>query len=249
MYHWGAYDSALYGHYRKPAEREAWVEALKTAILEAEREGRRVPPGLYAEYGYALLEEGKSKEAVTYFEKEKEKWPESTLLMQKMIRNAGQRPHPARGAPRPGRTGGGEEMIRRATGRLALAALLAVLAGCATAPPRKDLSALVAAKPRSILVVPVVNNSVDVTAGDYFLSTVPVPLAERGYYVFPVNLVKRLLEDDGLADASLVHGAQTDRLAALFGADAVLYIVVQKWESKWILDLHHRDGGHDVHAA
>jgi hypothetical protein len=92
MYHWGAYDSALYGHYRKPAEREAWVEALKTALLEAEREGRRVPPGLYAEYGYALLEEGKSKEAVTYFEKEKAKWPESTVLMQKMIRNAGQRP-------------------------------------------------------------------------------------------------------------------------------------------------------------
>ena len=106
-----------------------------------------------------------------------------------------------------------------------------------------------AAKPRSILVVPVVNNSVDVTAGDYFLSTVPVPLAERGYYVFPVNLVKRLLEDDGLADASLVHGAQTDCLAALFGAGrgplhrrAEVGVEVDP-------DLHHRDGGHDVHAA
>ena len=32
-----------------------------------------------------------------------------------------------------------------------------------------------------------------------------------------------------------MHCAQTDRLASLFGADAVLYIVVQKWESKWIL--------------
>lgn len=90
MYHWGGYDSALYGHYRKPAEREAWVEALKVAIVEAEQEGRRVPPGLYAEYGYALLEEGKTKDAVAYFEKEKAKWPESTVLMTKMIRNAGQ---------------------------------------------------------------------------------------------------------------------------------------------------------------
>lgn len=124
--------------------------------------------------------------------------------------------------------------LRSAPGRLALGVLLAALAGCAT-PPRKDLSAFVAASPRSILVIPVVNNTVDVTAADYFLSTVPVPLAERGYYVFPVNLVKRLLEDDGLADASLVHGAPTDRLAALFGADAVLYIVVQKWEAKWML--------------
>ncbi len=124
--------------------------------------------------------------------------------------------------------------LRTVPGRLALAALLAALAGCATAP-RKDLSAFVAASPRSILVIPVVNNTVDVTAADYFLSTVPIPLAERGYYVFPVNLVKRLLEDDGLADASLVHGAATDRLAALFGADAVLYIVVQKWEARWML--------------
>lgn len=90
LYHWGGYDTALYGHYRNPAEREAWIEALKTAILEAEQQGRRVPPGLYAEFGYALLEEGKRKEAVAYFEKEQQKWPESTALMQKMIRNAGQ---------------------------------------------------------------------------------------------------------------------------------------------------------------
>jgi hypothetical protein len=117
----------------------------------------------------------------------------------------------------------------------AAAALHAVASGCVTARPAKDLGKLVAARPRSILVVPVVNNSMDVTAADYFLSTVPVPLAERGYYVFPVNLVKRLLEDDGLADASLVHSAPPEKLAALFGADAVLYVAIQRWEAKWIL--------------
>jgi len=119
--------------------------------------------------------------------------------------------------------------------RAALAVLaLAALAGCVT-PVRKDLGKFVAARPRSILVLPVVNNSVDLTAADYFLSTVPVPLAERGYYVFPVNLVKRLLEDDGLADASLVHGAPVDRLGNLFGADAILYITIQKWDAQWVL--------------
>ena len=123
----------------------------------------------------------------------------------------------------------------RSPARLALAAALVVLAtGCATAP-RKDLSKLVAAQPRSILVVPVVNNSVDLNAPDYFLSTVPIPLAERGYYVFPVNLVKRLLEDDGLSDAGLVHKADTARLANLFGADSVLYITIQRWDAKWVL--------------
>ncbi|HET9554857.1 MAG TPA: GNA1162 family protein [Anaeromyxobacteraceae bacterium] len=121
------------------------------------------------------------------------------------------------------------------TVRLALAALAAAALAACAAPPKKDLGKFMAAQPRSILVLPVVNNSVDVTAGDYFLSTVPVPLAERGYYVFPVNLVKRLLEDDGLADASLVHGAPTGRVGNLFGADAVLYIVIQKWEAQWVL--------------
>ncbi len=120
-------------------------------------------------------------------------------------------------------------MIRRI---LIAAAALAVSA-CATVP--KDHTKLVAAQVKSILVVPVMNKSVDVTAPDYFLSTVPVPLAERGYYVFPVNLVKRLLEDDGLADPGLVHAADTARLAAIFGADAVLYVTIERWEAKWVL--------------
>ncbi|HEY6100783.1 MAG TPA: GNA1162 family protein, partial [Anaeromyxobacter sp.] len=118
---------------------------------------------------------------------------------------------------------------------LAAAALLAALSGCATAPPAKDYAKLAAARPRSILIVPVVNKSVDVNAADYFLSTVAVPVAERGYYVFPVNMVKRVLEDDGLADAGLVHGADPMRLASLFGADAVLYISIERWDAKYVV--------------
>jgi hypothetical protein len=117
--------------------------------------------------------------------------------------------------------------------RILATAAAATLLACATS--QKDHSALMAAQVRSILVVPVMNRSVDVTAPDYFLSTVPVPIAERGYYVFPVNLVKRLLEDDGLADPGLVHAADTARLASIFGADAVLYVTIERWDARWIL--------------
>jgi hypothetical protein len=113
-------------------------------------------------------------------------------------------------------------------------AIAALAAACAPPPP-KDYSKLVSASPRSILVVPVVNKSVDVDAADYFLSTVSVPLAERGYYVFPVNVVKRMLEDDGLSDAALVHGTDPTRLCALFGADAVLFITIEQWTAKFVL--------------
>ncbi|HEY6105784.1 MAG TPA: DUF4810 domain-containing protein [Anaeromyxobacteraceae bacterium] len=90
MYHWGAYDDTLYRYYKTPAEREAFVASLKTIVLEAEQEGRRVPPGVHAEYGFALYEEGLFDQAIVYFQKERDQWPESRVLMEKMIRNAQQ---------------------------------------------------------------------------------------------------------------------------------------------------------------
>jgi hypothetical protein len=87
-YHWGRYDDTLYRHYKKPAEREAFVEGLRTTILEADEQGLRVPPGICAEYGYALYEEGRLPEAISFFQRERTQWPESQVLMDKMIRNA-----------------------------------------------------------------------------------------------------------------------------------------------------------------
>lgn len=93
-YHWGNYDDALYRHYKNPQERETFVESLRTNIQDAEQSGRKVPPGMYAEFGYALLEEGQAQAAVPWFQKEKATWPESTVLMDKMIRNAERAPPP-----------------------------------------------------------------------------------------------------------------------------------------------------------
>ncbi len=115
------------------------------------------------------------------------------------------------------------------------AGLLALLlaTGCAKPVASKDYAKFRGEDPSSILVVPVINRSVDVTAPDYFLSTLAVPLAERGYYVFPTYMVKRLLEDDGLSDANLVHSADARKLGSLFGADAVLYVTINKWNAKY----------------
>lgn len=111
--------------------------------------------------------------------------------------------------------------------------LIALVSGCATVP--KDISKFQAANPRSILIIPVANRSVDVTAPEYFLSTISIPLAEKGYYVFPVNMVKRMLEDDGLSDADMVHNSPTPKLSSLFGADAVLYVVIEQWDAKYLV--------------
>ena len=119
--------------------------------------------------------------------------------------------------------------------RLYLFLLAIACTGCMTPTPdvHYDYSAFRSADPRSILIVPVVNNSVDVNASDYFLSAISKPVAERGYYVFPVNMVKRVMEADGLADANMVHSADPTRLAALFGADSVLYVSIERWDAQY----------------
>lgn len=117
----------------------------------------------------------------------------------------------------------------------ALMAFTLLLCGCATAPPQQDLSQFRAENPHSILVVPATNQSVDVNAPDYFLVTIAEPLAERGYYVFPVNMVRSVLSDDGLSDANLVHQGDPRRLGQMFGADAVMYITIDEWSAKYVL--------------
>jgi hypothetical protein len=111
--------------------------------------------------------------------------------------------------------------------------LMLILSSCATAPPQRENSRFRDASPRSILIVPVINRSVDISAPDYLLSTMTIPLAEKGYYVFPVNMVKRVLEDDGLSDANLVHSAPAERLGSLFGADSILYVTIESWDAKY----------------
>ena len=125
-------------------------------------------------------------------------------------------------------------MSRRAAGSLIALLVTACAVGCVT-PPKKDYTAFRAADPHSILVIPVVNNTTNVEAPGLFLSTLPIPVAERGYYVFPVNMVKGVLENEGLADPNLVHTADTTRLCNLFGADAVLYVSIEAWYAKYIL--------------
>ncbi len=110
------------------------------------------------------------------------------------------------------------------------------LAACAVpGPPAKDYTAFTTANPHSILIVPVVNDTAEVSAASTFLATLAPPLANRGYYVFPVNLVRHTMQDSGLGDADLVAKADSARVARLFGADAVLYARIEQWNAKYLV--------------
>lgn len=119
---------------------------------------------------------------------------------------------------------------------LLLCFLVVVLTGCANAPiKKKDLSAFNTAAPRSILVVPAINKSLDVDAPNYLLSTLTVPLAEKGFYVFPVNTAKFVLEQEGFYEGEQVHQQSPEALAKLFGADAVLYVTIKRWDAQYAI--------------
>ncbi len=116
-----------------------------------------------------------------------------------------------------------------------LALLCVFLTGCVTQPTKKDMSAFAAATPRSILVVPTINKSLDVDAPNYVLATLPLPIAEKGYYVFPVNTTKYVLEQEGFYEGEQIHRQPTETLAKLFGADAVLYVAINRWDAQFML--------------
>jgi hypothetical protein len=117
---------------------------------------------------------------------------------------------------------------------VALASLLGGCAGGVTSEPM-DYTAFEAYAPKSILVLPPVNQSVDETAPYVFLSQVTKPLAEQGYYVFPVAVVDHFMKQNGQYIAADMHAIPSSKLAKIFGADAVLYVSINDWGQKYQL--------------
>lgn len=118
--------------------------------------------------------------------------------------------------------------------KIALLSLIFIaLTGCVAQPVKHDMSAFQAAAPRSILVVPIINKSLDVDAPNYVLAALPIPIAEKGYYVFPVNTTKYVLEQEGYYESERIQQQPTTTLAKLFGADAVLYVTINRWDAQY----------------
>lgn len=113
-----------------------------------------------------------------------------------------------------------------------LLVLVGVLTGCATPEPY-DYTAFREAKPRSILVLPPTNQSPDVKASYSMLSQITYPLAESGYYVFPVAVVDETFRQNGLANPEEIHNVPLDKYHRIFGADAVLYIDVEEYGTSY----------------
>jgi hypothetical protein len=124
--------------------------------------------------------------------------------------------------------------VTRVWGRIWPSAVgLALLAGCATKAPPLDYTAFRAAKPRTLLVLPPLNESPDIKATPSLWAHATLPLSEAGYYVLPASLVDQTFKQNGVTTANAAHDIPVQKLLEVFGADAAVYIKVTEYGSSY----------------
>ena len=87
-------------------------------------------------------------------------------------------------------------------------------------------------KPVTLLVMPPINNSAYPEAKDLLYASIARPLAEAGYYVISPLLAMDVLNAEGACDSEKFLDAPLADFQKLFGADAVVFSVIDSWEKR-----------------
>ncbi|AOI99212.1 MULTISPECIES: DUF799 domain-containing protein [Burkholderia] len=112
---------------------------------------------------------------------------------------------------------------------MSVLSIVALLSACAQPVKRPDYTAFKKSQPRSILVLPPLNETSDVAATYGMLSQMTLPLAESGYYVVPVAVMDETFKQNGLTNAAEIQQTSPAKLREIFGADAALYSKVSQY--------------------
>jgi hypothetical protein len=108
------------------------------------------------------------------------------------------------------------------------------ISACQTTPTQPyDYSAFQKSDPKSILVVLPSNQSVNIKAPFGVLAQTTKPLAESGYYVFPVALVNETFKSNGLTIGNEIQNVSLKKLGDIYNPDAVLYLDVIEYGTKY----------------
>jgi len=88
LYTWGKYQEAAYAYTKNNTEKDA--EALIQAyqyIIDNQKSGRKtVPPGIYADYGFLLVQQGRVEEGLKLMKMEIALYPESRVFIEGIIK-------------------------------------------------------------------------------------------------------------------------------------------------------------------
>jgi hypothetical protein len=88
LYSWAKYESTSYNYLKNSDEKstQALIDNYQK-IIENQTGTRNVtPPGIYADYGYILLQVGKTAEGKALLIKEAELYPESKIFIDRILK-------------------------------------------------------------------------------------------------------------------------------------------------------------------
>lgn len=88
LYRWGSYPQQTYLMLSAPekASPQQQILILEKDIEKATARNEAVPPGLYAHLGLLNLNINNAPRAIEYFELERQVYPESTVLMDRLLK-------------------------------------------------------------------------------------------------------------------------------------------------------------------
>lgn len=89
-------------------------------------------------------------------------------------------------------------------------------------------------RPVTLLVMPPINNTANVDAKELLYTSISRPLAEAGYYVIPPSLSMAVLRQESGYDAELFLDRPLRQFHDFFGADAVVFSVIDEWAKQGI---------------
>jgi len=90
-------------------------------------------------------------------------------------------------------------------------------------------------RPTSILILPPMNESTAADAKEYYSTTIQEPLAFTGYYTFPYPITSEILKMEGIYDTELLVNLPLSKFKEYFGADAVLFTTIKKWDLSYMV--------------
>lgn len=89
--------------------------------------------------------------------------------------------------------------------------------------------------PVSIIILPPMNESTAADAKEYYSTTIQEPLAYSGYYTFSYPVTTEILKMEGIYDTELLVDLPLSKFKEYFGADAVLFTTIKKWDLSYIV--------------
>ena len=88
LYNWDKYDSVSYSYLKKVDEKstENLIKIYQKIIKKQNGTRGVIPPGLYADYGFVLIQNNRMEEGKLMLQKEIELYPESKVFIDRIFK-------------------------------------------------------------------------------------------------------------------------------------------------------------------